>query len=147
MDIQAVAIIAGATATAVSCTVTLVLAVGKPLRRLTRQNDEFREDWYGRPARPGRAAETGVMERLSAIEAQMRPNGGGSMRDAINDLRHDLRALGDGFQQHLTMFHQRQGPQGPTGLTGPTGPTGLTGVAGPQGPAGVTGPPGESGRC
>lgn len=51
--------------------ITLVVTIGRPLRRLARQNDEFREDWYGVPARPGRAAIPGVPERLSRIEKEL----------------------------------------------------------------------------
>lgn len=49
---------------------TLAVTIGKPLRRLARQNDEFREDWYGTAARPGRPAVPGVPERLSRLEEQ-----------------------------------------------------------------------------
>jgi hypothetical protein len=104
---------------------------------LSRQNDEFREDWYGRAARPGRGREPGAMERLGAIEAQMQPNGGGSMRDAINTLSRDMRQLNDTFDRHLLVFHQSQGPQGVQGLQGIPGPEGLTGEPGPQGPTGM----------
>ena len=62
---------------------TLAVMVGKPLRRLARQNDEFREDWYGTPARPGRVAVPGVPERLALIEKELKPNSGSSLRDAI----------------------------------------------------------------
>ncbi|MEU5938632.1 hypothetical protein ABZ807_05490 [Micromonospora sp. NPDC047548] len=63
----------------------LVLAgmIGRPLRKLARQGDEFREDWYGAPARPGRDAVPGVPERLSLIEKELKPNSGSSLRDAI----------------------------------------------------------------
>lgn len=66
-------VVLGVIATAVALTVT----IGKPLRRLARQNDEFREDWYGQPARPGRDRVPGVPERLSNIEHQQTSNGDG----------------------------------------------------------------------
>ncbi len=69
---------------------TLAVMIGKPLRRLAKQNDEFREDWYGQPARPGRDAVPGVPERLRRIEKELHPNGGGTMRDAINRLEQRL---------------------------------------------------------
>ncbi|MCT2277983.1 hypothetical protein O7630_34695 [Micromonospora sp. WMMD718] len=62
---------------------TLAAVIGRPLRRLARQNDEFREDWYGVPARPGRAAVPGVPERLALIEKELKPNSGSTLRDAI----------------------------------------------------------------
>lgn len=55
--------------------ITLATLIGKPLRRLSRQNDEFREDWYGEPARPGRAAIPGVPERLARIETELSASG------------------------------------------------------------------------
>lgn len=61
--------------------ITLATLVGKPLRRLSRQNDEFREDWYGEPARPGRDAIPGVPERLSRIETEL--SSSGSVRESI----------------------------------------------------------------
>lgn len=64
--------------------------VGKPLRRLARQNDEFREDWYGTPARPGRTAVPGVPERLALIEKELKPNSGSTLRDAIGRLENRL---------------------------------------------------------
>ncbi|MFI6329848.1 hypothetical protein ACIBBG_16295 [Micromonospora chersina] len=69
---------------------TLAVMVGKPLRRLARQNDEFREDWYGSPARPGRSAVPGVPERLSLIEKELKPNSGSTLRDAIGRLETRL---------------------------------------------------------
>lgn len=65
---------------------TLIVTVGRPLRRLGRWLDEFREDWYGQPARPGRAAIPGIPERLARIEGELRSNGGSTLRDAINRL-------------------------------------------------------------
>lgn len=64
--------------------------IGKPLRKLARQNDEFREDWYGQPARPGRDAVPGVPERLARMEKELHPNGGGTLRDAINRVEQRL---------------------------------------------------------
>lgn len=77
---------------------TLAVTIGKPLRRLARQNDEFREDWYGKAARPGRSATPGVPERLERIEKELQPNGGGTMRDAINRL--ELR-----LEDHIRSHH------------------------------------------
>lgn len=64
--------------------------VGRPLRRLTRQLDDFRDDWYGEPARPGRDAVPGVPERLARIEQEFRTNGGSTLRDAVGRLETRL---------------------------------------------------------
>lgn len=71
--------------------------IGPPLRKLSRQNTEFRVDWYGTAARPGVDREPGVMERLKTIEGELKPNGGGSLRDAVNRLE---RRLDDHLRAH-----------------------------------------------
>jgi len=74
--------------------------------RIARRIDEVVDDWHGESARPGVPARPGVMERLeriegatarieplaggvAAIEHELHPNGGDSLRDAVN--RVDLR--------------------------------------------------------
>ena len=78
-----------------------VVAVGRWLRRQFRPMAEFVEDWRGEPSRPGVAPRPGVMprlatieqqtalipgidQRLSAVEHELHPNSGASLRDAIN---------------------------------------------------------------
>ena len=63
----------------------------RPLRRIVQLVDMFWEDWQGTPGRPGVPPRPGVMARLDRIEDrvgivvhEVRPNGGGSMRDAID---------------------------------------------------------------
>lgn len=61
----------------------LASALLRPLRRLDRRMSDFQDDWYGRPARPGYPAVPGIPERLAQIEKETRPNGGGTMKDAL----------------------------------------------------------------
>lgn len=64
-----------------------VAAVTRSLRPLVHGVGQFLEDWNGEPERPGVSpAKPGVMARLSAIEHELHPNGGSSMRDAIDRL-------------------------------------------------------------
>lgn len=42
------------------------------------------DDITGEEARPGVPARPGLMERISTIEHEVRPNGGGSIKDAVN---------------------------------------------------------------
>ncbi len=79
---------------------TLAAFIGKPLRKLARQNDEFRLDWYGAAARPGRDRVPGVPERLSLIERELKTNGGATLRDAINRVE---RRLEDHIRTHNTL--------------------------------------------
>lgn len=90
MDLVTISAIGGGTAAIVGTGLVLARLVGAPLRRLARQNDEFREDWYGQPARPGREPQPGVMERLGGIERELRTNGGSTLRDAVNQLHTRL---------------------------------------------------------
>jgi hypothetical protein len=80
---------------------TLAVMVGRPLRRLARQNDEFRTDWYGAPARAGRSAIPGVPERLSLIEKELRPNSGSTLRDAIGRVEAQSARVEARLEEHI----------------------------------------------
>ncbi|WP_441251209.1 hypothetical protein [Kitasatospora sp. McL0602] len=54
------------------------------LRRILHRADQFWDDWQGTPPRPGVPGHPGVMARLSAIEHELHPNSGASLRDAVN---------------------------------------------------------------
>ena len=65
---------------------TIVAAVWALLRPLKRQADRiemFWEDWNGAPARPGRSAVPGVMDRLASIDGELQRNGGNSLKDQV----------------------------------------------------------------
>lgn len=80
--------------------VTLVAVAGagallwrwtRGLRRVAQRAEDFIDDWQGTPQRPGVPARPGVMERLdvmerdlAAVRAEVRPNGGSSLRDAVD---------------------------------------------------------------
>jgi hypothetical protein len=55
-----------------------------PTFRLARLTWRFLEDWNGQPARHGEPPVPGVVDRIVAIEYQLHPNGGGSMKDAVD---------------------------------------------------------------
>lgn len=62
--------------------------------------EQLLDDWQGVEAHPGVAARPGVMERLdahdqalAALQAQMSPNGGSSLKDSLNRIERDLAAL------------------------------------------------------
>lgn len=64
--------------------------VVKPARTLIARAEEFWEDWSGVPDRPGVTGRPGVMLRLAGMEArqtavehELRTNGGDSLRDAV----------------------------------------------------------------
>lgn len=58
-----------------------------------RKVGHFIDDMAGEPARPGVAKRPSLIERIAAIEAEVKPNGGGSMRDAVNRIEGRLGAL------------------------------------------------------
>lgn len=74
--------------------------VAKLIKFLKKLGDTV-DDLVGEPARKGVQARPGVMERLEAIEAQLHPNGGGSIRDAVNRTESAVRRVEDGLAAHL----------------------------------------------
>lgn len=56
----------------------------RPLRELLAWLAVFREDWEGTPSRPGVPGRDGMMVRMSTIEGEFKPNGGGSLRDRVD---------------------------------------------------------------
>lgn len=91
----------------------------RKLHRFSSRFDEFMEDWNGVEARPGVPHRPGVMERLSqqddalrcindrvvAVEAEVNPNSGKSMRDIVHrvdgNLKH-IRDVVDGIDNRVT---------------------------------------------
>jgi hypothetical protein len=52
--------------------------------------EHFMEDWSGTPARSGRSAVPGVMERLNNIDGELKKNGGKSVKDTVNRIDRRL---------------------------------------------------------
>lgn len=96
MDLLTVSTLAGGFAATLVVLGALARAVQmflvRPLRKLVRANEDFREDWYGQTARTGHASVPGVLDRLAAIEAEFQPDHGSSLRDAIDRVERRLDA-------------------------------------------------------
>lgn len=82
MDSQSLLAV-GALAGAATAIIALVVAIGRPIRRLWRRVDAFLSDWNGEPARPGRESIPSMPERMQSVETrlakvekQVTPNGG-----------------------------------------------------------------------
>jgi hypothetical protein len=65
-----------------------------------RRAEQFMDDWYGEPARPGVPERPSMMERVSGIEArlgrvehELHPNDGASLRDAVDRTNRRLARL------------------------------------------------------
>lgn len=56
----------------------------KRVRKWMTTWENFMDDWFGEEERPGVPKRAGVMERLATLDHELKPNGGGSMKDAIN---------------------------------------------------------------
>jgi hypothetical protein len=85
------AVVWAAAITAVAGVGAVLWRATRPLRALGRRVEDFIDDWTGVPGRPGVEQRPGVMERLDRIERtvgivahEVRPNGGSSMRDAVD---------------------------------------------------------------
>jgi len=61
--------------------------------------ERFMIDWAGEEARPGRDRVPGVMERLNSIDGELRNNGGGSLKDAIDRIEDRLDSGADTFNR------------------------------------------------
>lgn len=61
----------GGLATAVTGVGTLLWRLVRGLARTGRRVDQFMDDWYGEPDRPGVPARPGMMERVSGIEERL----------------------------------------------------------------------------
>jgi hypothetical protein len=71
-----------------------------PIRRRVKARDRFYDTWNGEPARDGLTARPGVVDRLIRIESELRPNGGGSIKDAVTRIERKVDA-------HITASQER----------------------------------------
>ncbi|WP_433415008.1 hypothetical protein ACQP1V_36200 [Microtetraspora malaysiensis] len=92
---------------------TVVVTVIRFLKRLSDDLD----DWRGEQERPGVPERPGVMKRLASIEtrqgtieAQLHPNGGSSLRDAVNRTDKRSERLEQLLEEHLA-DHLKQSPK------------------------------------
>ncbi|MDN3056169.1 hypothetical protein PH213_16775 [Streptomyces sp. SRF1] len=80
----------------------LLYRASRGARRLAARLGDLADDWQGTPARPGVSARPGVMQRLDAIEQQLaavehelHPNSGASLRDAVDRVDARTRRIAD----------------------------------------------------
>jgi hypothetical protein len=86
MDWQTISAIVGIAA---ACATGVGVFIRKVLPFI-RKVSHFIDDMLGEEERPGVAAQPGVIARLSTIEHELHPNGGGSLRDQTNRLEKKL---------------------------------------------------------
>jgi hypothetical protein len=87
-------------AVAVAGLITLMWRVWRGVRRIVDRMDDLADDWSGVPERPGVPGRLGVMarlrmieERLMAVEHELQPNSGRSLRDAVDRVDRRTRTL------------------------------------------------------
>lgn len=87
-------------AVAVAGLIALGWRTARGVRRLVDRMDDLADDWTGTPERPGVPARLGVMarllrieQRLTAVEHELRPNSGHSLRDAVDRVDARTRTL------------------------------------------------------
>ena len=81
------------------------LAAAAKATRVLKQFGDTLDDWRGEPERPGVPGRPGVMTRLAKIEAELRPNHGSSLRDAVNRIEAAVQRIGERFDRHLREHH------------------------------------------
>jgi hypothetical protein len=64
--------------------VKFIIPFVKRIRKWLNSLELFMIDWAGEEARPGRDRVPGVMERLNAIDGELKNNGGSSVKDAVD---------------------------------------------------------------
>jgi hypothetical protein len=77
--------------TAIAGVIALVWRLTRGMRHLAARLGDLVDDWTGVPGRPGVPGHEGVMarlgsieDRLTAVEHELHPNSGASLRDAVN---------------------------------------------------------------
>jgi hypothetical protein len=87
----------GLASAAVASIGVLIVAVMRVVK-LARGVGHFLDDWNGEEARPGFEGRPGVLARLAAVEvrtAQLTPNGGAHIADAVARMEAHLRSRSD----------------------------------------------------
>ena len=83
--------------TAIAAGLAAIAYIVRSVSRALRRVGHFLDDWFGEPARDDQPARPGVMARLGRIEnrqarteqrvgsmeSELKPNGGGSMKDQV----------------------------------------------------------------
>lgn len=59
-------------------------------RRITASVDLFMKDWFGEPGDELHPKKAGMLERMSSVEAELKHNGGSSIKDAVKRIENKL---------------------------------------------------------
>lgn len=78
----------------------------KPFRALASRTNEFLDDWFGTPERPGVPARAGVMPRLATVEEEVVEL---AREVASKATVEELAALRAELEAHITRSEARRG--------------------------------------
>lgn len=70
-----------------------IIAAALKTVKFVRRATQFLDDWFGEPERDGVDERPGVLKRLKAVEDELQPNGGSSLRDSINRTEQAVQDL------------------------------------------------------
>lgn len=73
--------------------VKFIIPFVKRIKKWLNSLELFMIDWAGEEARPGRDRVPGVMERLNAIDGELKNNGGSSVKDAVDRIEIKINEM------------------------------------------------------
>lgn len=84
----------------------LIAPAAKKFREVSDHLDNFIEDWRGVPARDGRDAIPGVMQRLNKIDGELTHNGGSSVKDAVARIESGIIKINERLEEGDEKFDE-----------------------------------------
>ena len=84
----------------------LIAPAVKRIKEIGKNLDNFIEDWHGTPAREGRDAIPGVMQRLNNIDGELTHNGGSSVKDAVQRIESGIIKINNRLEEGDKRFNE-----------------------------------------
>jgi len=84
----------------------LIAPAVKRIKEIGKNLDNFIEDWHGKPAREGRDAVPGVMQRLNNIDGELTHNGGSSVKDAVQRIESGIIKINNRLEEGDKRFNE-----------------------------------------
>ena len=84
----------------------LIAPAVKRIKQIGKDLDNFIEDQHGTPAREGRDAIPGVMQRLNNIDGELTNNGGSSVKDAVQRIESGIININHRLEEGDKKFNE-----------------------------------------
>lgn len=84
----------------------LVSPVVKKTKRLMEALDLFTKDWFGDEGDAHHPRTPGMLERMSKVEAELKHNGGSSIKDAVKRIEGKLSEIDTRLDEGAIKFKQ-----------------------------------------